>query len=110
MSAEGVIQYIDRDTGQPFTGETLVKEMRPGEITTKRIGVKNINPVYPIRLINPKTSGLKILMYPTDLDNDKDVIRPGAVRDMEIEVDVPKEAITPPITTWEFDVAIIAVG
>jgi hypothetical protein len=110
MSAEDVIEYTDADTGQPFTRETLVKEMRPGEITTKTINIKNIHPIYPIRLINPKTSGLRILTYPTALDDKNDIIRPGATRNMEIEVDVPKEAITPPITTWEFDVAVIAVG
>ena len=110
MSTEQVIEYTDADTGEAFQQDVWTKEMRPGEISTKRINIKNIHAIYPIRLVNPRTNGLRILTYPNDLEDDHDVIRPGESRTMDLEVDVPKEQITPPKTSWDFDIAVIAFG
>jgi hypothetical protein len=131
MSAEEVIEYTDADTGQPFRFETLIDRARVGEVVTKRIGVKNIG-IHPIRCENPRTEGLNILTYPNNPEMPErpnvsrddpdyqtkmaewmasvDVIRPGETRQMEIEFDVPKDAVIPPTGAWQFDVAVIAFG
>lgn len=102
-SQNRMVEYTDAATGAPIEMESFIDETRAGEVLTKRIAIKNVN-IYPIQLTEPRSSGLNILSYPTE------VIQPGQTKEMEIEIDVPPDAVTPPTGAWEFRVAVIAVG
>jgi hypothetical protein len=105
-AADQTIEITDAETGDIIEeGKGIVPPMDVGTSMIRKYNVRNTG-VYPIALRDPQAIGFTLLSYPSD------VIQPGhlAPAPIEVEFDIPKDAIVPPVGRLRFKLGIIAVG